>query len=324
MSVNRVAGTFLGNGGRAADARLNEMSSLLVDRFGNIILADNAIGANGANHGGAAEVREVVAANGRMEALTAPISDDFITSIAGSPTEGLYFTTLSGELITIPAGTHSPQVVLKGLNQPGGLAIDGRGNLYISESGAGSIHRLVLATGHLELAAGASGPGYSGDGGPASQAKLSKPTGLTIDSAGNLFIADTGNNVIREVLSSTGVISTVAGNGMSGYAGDGGRADRGELSSPTGVAVDSAGDIFILDSGNDVIREVVAGSLTIWTAVGTGKSPLTADEFSRQGLTQSADQAELNSPSSLAVDGQGQLYVADSGNGLIRAVIFSK
>jgi sugar lactone lactonase YvrE len=215
MSVNRVAGTFLGNGGRAADARLNEMSSLLVDRFGNIILADNAIGANGANHGGAAEVREVVAANGRMEALTAPISDDFITSIAGSPTEGLYFTTLSGELITIPAGTHSPQVVLKGLNQPGGLAIDGRGNLYISESGAGSIHRLVLATGHLELAAGASGPGYSGDGGPASQAKLSKPTGLTIDSAGNLFIADTGNNVIREVLSSTGVISTVAGNGMS-------------------------------------------------------------------------------------------------------------
>ena len=108
----------------------------------------------------------------------------------------------------------------------------------------------------MTTVAGNGTPSDSGDSGQATAAELYVPAGVAVDSAGDLFIADTSNNVIREVNPPRGVITTVAGNGTVGYSGDNGPATAAELNEPTGVAVDSAGDLFIADTGNNVIREV--------------------------------------------------------------------
>ena len=110
--------------------------------------------------------------------------------------------------------------------------------------------------------------GYSGDGGAATSAALNDPTSVAMDAAGDLFIADSGNDVIREVIVSTGVITTVAGNGTWGYSGDGGAATAPNSIDPTGIALDTAGDLFIADSGNNVIREVHHSTGVITTVAG--------------------------------------------------------
>ena len=110
------------------------------------------------------------------------------------------------------------------------------------------IREVVAATGDIITVAGNGKAGYSGDGGPATDAELDSPCGVAVDAAGDLFIADVGNNVIREVVKATGDIITVAGNGTAGYSGDGGPATAAELDGPVGVAVDSAGDLFIADT----------------------------------------------------------------------------
>ncbi len=159
---------------------------------------------------------------------------------------------------------------------------------------------------------------FSGDGGPATAAVLSNPQGVAMDAGGDLFIADAGDNVIREVYAS-GIISTVAGNGTPGYSGDGGSAITAELNDPTAVALDASGDLFIADTGNSVIREVKPGpggllSLgTISTIAGGG--PNSDPESSG-----SATDAALSGPSGLAMDGSGNLYIADTGNSVIREV----
>ena len=111
------------------------------------------------------------------------------------------------------------------------------------------VREVVKATGDIITVAGDGTAGYSGDGGPATAAELNDPNGVAVDSAGDLFIADTNNNVIREVVKATGDIITVAGNGNAGYSGDNGPATAAELDTPRGLAVDSAGDLFIADCG---------------------------------------------------------------------------
>ena len=121
----------------------------------------------------------------------------------------------------------------------------------------------------ITTVAGNGTAGYSGDNGQATAAELHAPAGVAVDSAGDLFIADGGNNVIREVHVSTRVISTVAGNGTAGYSGDNGPATAAELASPAGIALDSAGDLFIADTGNARVREVANGTLVTVSAVST-------------------------------------------------------
>jgi uncharacterized protein (TIGR03437 family) len=162
--------------------------------------------------------------------------------------------------------------------------------------------------------------GFSGDGGAATSAQFDLPLGITLDSSGNMYIADSANQRIRKI--SGGTISTVAGNGTGGYSGDGSAATSAELLAPAGVAVDPVGDIFIADTSNHVIREVVNGATatalslaagTIITVAGTNTGGYSGDG----GL---AGLAELEFPTSVALDAAGNVYIADSGNNVIRKI----
>jgi sugar lactone lactonase YvrE len=165
----------------------------------------------------------------------------------------------------------------------------------------------MVSGGVIATVAGDATYGYGGDGGPATGAQLNYPVGIALDSAGNLYIADSGNNLVRMV--SNGVISTVAGGGF--LFGDGGPATSAQLFFPAGVAVDSAGNLYIADTDDDCIRMVSNG--VIITVAGNG-----TQGFSGDGGP--ATSAELYSPESVAVDSAGNLYIADTWNYRIRRV----
>ncbi len=162
------------------------------------------------------------------------------------------------------------------LAAPEGVAVDTAGNLFIADTWSNSV-RKVTPGGVISTVAGNGTGGYSGDGGPATSAMLDGPSGVAVDAAGNLFIADQWNHRVRKVTPG-GVISTVAGNGTGGYSGDGGPATSAELYYPEGVAVDTAGNLFIADSDNSRVR-MVTGVASVTTffpqvAVGGGYSTL--------------------------------------------------
>ena len=144
------------------------------------------------------------------------------------------------------------------LSLPGGLAYDSLGNLYIAATND-HVVRVVSPTGVINTYAGTGAQGYSGDGGAATSAQLDSPAGIAVDSSNNVYIADTHNNRIREVLASTGAINTIAGTGAAGFAGDGAAATAALLNYPTSVAVDSAGNVYIADTHNHRIREIKSG-----------------------------------------------------------------
>ena len=199
------------------------------------------------------------------------------------------------------------------LPHPAGVTTDANGNIYISDIYTNSI-RKVDSKGIIYTIAGKiSGKygGYSGDGDSATSAELSQPWGMTIDAKGNLYIADKWNNRIRKV-DTNGIISTFAGNGTKGYSGDGGIATAAELNNPEGVALDSVGNLFIIDSYNNVIRKVSVNGI-ISTIAGNGIAGYSGDG----GM---ASIAELNNPSGLAIDAKGNIYISDWGNLVIRKI----
>jgi hypothetical protein len=148
-----------------------------------------------------------------------------------------------------------------------GLAVDTEGNLFIADN-RNNLVRKVTPTGLISVVAGNGARGFSGDGGRATAARLFNPTGVVADAGGNLFIVDNGNNRIRKV-TRAGIISTVAGTGISGFDGDGGPATAARLNDPYGIALDGAGMIFIVDRGNNRIRKVTPAGM-ISTAAGNG------------------------------------------------------
>jgi large repetitive protein len=204
------------------------------------------------------------------------------------------------------------------LNLPSGVALDAAGNLYIADRDHHRIRRVDATTKIISTIAGNGRADYIGDGGPATQASLNNPSALTLDGAGNLYFSDTGNNVIRKVDAQVGIISTVAGNGMHAYSGDHGPATAASLSEPWGVTLDAAGNLFIADTANHVIRKV-DGSGIITTVAGNGfRNADGAGAFSGDGGP--ALLASLNRPYSIALDLAGNAYIADSNNNRIRMI----
>jgi sugar lactone lactonase YvrE len=199
------------------------------------------------------------------------------------------------------------------LDVPADVKLDGAGNLYIADSANQVVRMVNAATGIIQTIAGIGGrAGYSGDGGPATQALLANPDGIAFDGDHALYISDTCNNVIRKVDLATGIITTVVGTGTAGFSGDGGPATAGQLNYPWGIALGSDGSLYIADLLNNRIRKLSpAGILS--TIAGTG-------ELGFAGDNGPATAALLNVPAGVAVDVAGNVFIADSGNSLVREV----
>lgn len=212
--------------------------------------------------------------------------------------------------ITTVAGTG--QVIgSTALFNPSGVAVDGAGNLYIADTSNSRIRKLTPG-GVSTVLAGTGTQGFTGDGGPGASAQINQPRGIMVDASGNVYFSDMGNFRVRKI-DTAGTITTVAGSSSLGFAGDGGPATSARLNTPLGLALDSAGNLYICDSGNDRIRKVDPNGI-ITTAVGNG-APV--EGFADGRL---ATATRLFAPKDVAIDAQGNLYFSDFGFNRVRKV----
>jgi len=245
------------------------------------------------------------------------VSDGMAGFYVASGTQNTVYRVTAGGQISRAAGSGINGFSGEGgpatsarLNLPFGVALDAAGNLYIADYLNNRI-RKVTPAGIISTVAGNGSWGFSGDRGPATSAQLSGPRGVAVDAAGNFYISDYANHRIRKV-TTDGVISTVAGNGTSGFSGDGGPATSAQLSYSNGVALDAAGNLYISDSNNNRIRMVTPAGI-ISTVAGNGNYGFSSDGGP-------AISTQLNLPRGVAVDATGNLYIADCGNNRIRRV----
>jgi sugar lactone lactonase YvrE len=335
-SAGLVTFGYAGNGILATQSILNTPLSVALDTGGNLFISDQANWL----------VREVNAASGiisnvagsgiqgdfgeGVSATSAQIS--FGQGVAVDANENFYLadqnlntvrkvsaatgeiTTVAGTLETIGySGDQGPATAAK-LRNPFGITVDKSGNLYISDVGNNVIRMVTFSTGIISTVAGTGVGGFSGDNGPATSAKLNGCFNTALDGAGNIYIADMQNSVVRKVTVSTGIITTVAGNHSVGYSGDLGPATLAALRYPQGIALDTYGNLYIADTGNNVIRKVILATGIISTVAGNGTRGYSGDG----GIPLLA---AFNQPIGIAVDIHGNIYVADETNNLIREII---
>jgi len=218
----------------------------------------------------------------------------------------------SGGVITTAASDgafDSSGVVIDGL-YPTDVAVDAAGNLYIVDFDDNSVFKVSPGQSVTKLAGqGFFSSGYSGDGDAAASAKLNQPTGVAVDAAGNVFIADQWNNRVR-MISLNGIINTIAGNGTYSYSGDGGPASQAQLGGPSGAAFDSVGNLYFADMKNDRVRKITPDG-TITTVAGNGTPGSSGD-----GGPATSAQLNLSSfdHAGVAVDPAGNVYIADPGH----------
>ncbi|MCX6620760.1 MAG: hypothetical protein NTY38_06715 [Acidobacteria bacterium] len=275
-NITTIAGNgsaaFSGDGGQAANAGLNHPRGMAVDSLGNVYISD--------------------VDNRRIRRIS---PDGVISTIAGN---GIFGDSGDGGL-----------AVNASMSDVTGLALDDAGNLYLADAGNRRI-RKVTPGGIISTFAGTGVQGFSGDGGPATNAQLNRPTSVLF-SAGVLYIADSSNQRVRQV-SANGTITTVAGNGIGGFSGDGGPATSASLMFPLGMAKDSFGNLYFADGDNNRVRRVGQDGV-VTTVAGNGTGRFAGD----QGP---AISASLNIPEDVAVDGAGNLLIADAGNNRVRKI----
>ncbi|OQP64451.1 hypothetical protein A3860_21010 [Niastella vici] len=281
QTITTVAGTigspgYAGDAGPANSAKFNQPRAVATDNDNNLYIADMR------NH-----VIRKVAPNG------------IVNTVAGNGTNG-------------NAGAGGPATAAQ-LAQPTGMTLDNEGNIYIADYNA-SVIKKVTSSGIMTIFAGNGTEGFSGDGGPAAQAKLYRPTAVAVDKEGSVYISDASNKVIRKV-TKQGIISTIAGvPGRAGYAGDGGAATKALLTQPAGIAVDNQGNLYIADPSNSVIRKVnTAGIITTFAGNGTAG-------YSGDNGPATKAQFQIGSPQGLAVDPEGNVYASDYQNHAIRKI----
>ena len=228
------------------------------------------------------------------------------------------FSFIHAQIINTVAGTGSSidsgddnLAYAAGIHNPSNIAFDKNGNLYIVE-GPGAKIRKISNSGVITTVAGTGISGYSGDNGPATMAQLKFPIGLTVDTSGNIYFCDYQVNRIRKVDISTGIITTIAGNGFAGFAGDDGLASAAALNAPEDICCDKNGNLYIADTYNNRIRKVNNLGI-ISTVAGTGATTFNGDG----GL---ADTSNLNFPVSVCIDYVGNLYISDNAHRRIRMV----
>lgn len=287
-TITTVAGNgmvgFSGDGGPATAAALNEPNDVVVDATGNLYISDTL--------------------NNRIRRVSAT---GIISTIAGS---GL--SPFTNELP--PLDGDGGAATQARLNAPFGLALDKTGNLFITEANAARIRRVEANSGIISTVAGNGQIGPGGDGGPAVEARLRFPTGVAVDNAGNIYIADITAHNVRRVNASNGIITTIAGTGAAGYNGDNIPAVNAQLSQPAQVAVDAAGDLYIAEFTGQRIRKITMSSGLISTVAGTGSAGTGGDGSSPIG-------AQLGFPFDVTVDSTGDLFIADANNQRIRRTI---
>ncbi|MEU9439079.1 RICIN domain-containing protein [Streptomyces sp. NPDC048252] len=279
--ISTVAGTgvagFSGDNGPAVSAQLNCPRAVAVDSAGAVYIID--------------------ASNHRVRKIT---TDGRISTVAGTGIAGF-------------SGDGGPATAAR-LNLPLGVAVDSAGVFYVADY---SNHRVrkITTDGKISTVAGTGVAAFQGDGGPAVSAQLNGPHEVEVDGAGDLYIADASNHRVRKI-TTDGKISTVAGTGAAGFGGDGGPAASARLNIPVGVAVDSAGTLYIADHSNHRVRKVAADG-KISTVAGTGTAGLGGDGGP-------AASAQLRNPFGLAVDCVDALYIADHANHRVRRVSSAK
>src|SRR5271170_218063 len=243
-NITTIAGTgtqgFSGDAGPATAATFDSPQGLALDASNNLYIADTH------NH----RIRELNLATGTL------------ITIAGS-TPGF-------------SGDAGPATSAQ-LDLPTALALDAAGNLYIADTGNHRVRKLTLATDVITTIGGTGTQGFSGDNGLATSASIDSPTGLAVDAAGNLYLADTHNHLIRKITSSTGTITTIAGNGSPGFSGDTAAATSATLALPHGLSLDATGNLYLADTENHRIRRIDAISGAITTVAGDGTQAFSGD-----------------------------------------------
>jgi uncharacterized protein (TIGR03437 family) len=319
----------VGDGGNATDAVLRQPSAVVLDRSGNLFVADT----------GTQRVRQVLPSGTivTLAGVGVPVWGLALEQVPAA-SAGLNYpmgvaVDLQGNIFIADTDNHNIRKVGAGgligtavgtseggigpdslpptqtqLRGPQGVCFDRQGTLFVVDSSNHRVLRLTSAA-VTEIVAGTGSPGNAGDSGPARAAQLSQPAACALDSFGNLLIADTLNHRIRKV-TPAGAISTVAGTGDAGFSGDEGPAVNARIQAPRGVAVDDSGNVYLSDTGNHRIRQVTPDG-AIHTIAGQGTGGFLGDGGP-------AALALLNSPGGLFLDGSGALYFADTGNDRVR------
>jgi uncharacterized protein (TIGR03437 family) len=319
---------YAGDDGPAIAASIDDVRGLAVDRAGNIYFTENSVHRirrittdgivrNYAGNGTAGFAGENVPAT--QASLREPwhltfdaagnlLVADFRNHRVRRITPAGIISTVAGTGVASTSGDGGPatQATLTG---PAGIYVDGANNLYIA--GFDNRVRRVTPQGIISTIAGTATSGFAGDGGPANQARINHPTGVTGDAAGNIYVADSVNLRVRRV-TPQGVISTIAGIGQHRYAGDGGQAVAAAIGFPIGLAVDRDNNVYVSDTNNNRVRKVTPNGV-ISTVAGTGLAAFSGDNGP-------STQAALNYPIGLASDGAGNVYIADALNGRVRRI----